>query len=170
MAEERAVSRRRRLWMAATLLLAACRAPATPLDEALAGGARVASLVARDRPTVLLVYPPKYTFACAAELLKWRALDQAGRVHAVLVLNRAPSEADRKALAIRRVHVAGVITRPFWRGGGEPPKEYLVENGRITVVGSGTGGTGYRSPVLARFDPSAAATVAAARPPRTGGG
>jgi hypothetical protein len=130
--------------------------PASVLEEPLQGGGTVADLLAPDRPTALLVYPPGYTFACAAELVRWRELEKEGRVHAVLVLDRPPNEADRKALAIRRVHVGGIISRG---PGGKPPREFLVEGGAIRVTAQGTAQTGFRSPVLARVMGTADATA-----------
>lgn len=145
---------RRAVRLAAGLLVvvAACsRAtgaePVSVLDEPLQGGGTVADLLAPDRPTALLVYPPGYTFACAAELVRWRELEKEGRVRAVLVLDQPPNEADRKALAIRRVQVDGIISR---KPGGKPPREFLVEGGAIRVTAQGTAQTGFRSPVLAR--------------------
>jgi hypothetical protein len=149
--------------IAAALLLAACaRQPANVLDSPLAGGRRVADLLAPDRPTVLLVYPPGYTFGCAAELLKWRELEKAGRVHTALVLTHAPTADDRKGFAIRRIHVAGVMARPFWRVGGGPPREYLVEQGVVRVAATGPAHTGSHSPVLARVLEARAGTPALA--------
>ena len=165
MALERGVTVRRGLCLlAAALLLAGCaRQPANVLDSPLAGGGRVADLLAPERPTALLVYPPGYTFGCAAELLKWRELDRAGRVHAVLVLTHAPTAADRKGFAIRRIHVAGVLAQPFWRRGGVPPREYLVERGVVRLSTTGPARTGYRSPVLARVVGSPAGAALAPR-------
>lgn len=160
MASRLSVARRALGLMAGLVLLAACGgqpAPRTVLEEPLQGGGTVADLLAADRPTALLVYPPGYTFACAAELVRWRELEKSGRVRAVLVLDQPPNEADRKALAIRRVQVGGIISR---KAAGEPPREFLVQGGTIRVSARGTEQTGFRSPVLAHVLGSAAARTA----------
>lgn len=153
--EHRAESRRRLTCRHAAstillaVLLAGCgSAPASVLDERLVGGRTIADVVARDRATAVLVYPLGYCFACAPQIAQWQQFQREGRVQLVVVLEKEPSETDKRALAVRRIELGGVLATPIWRKPASVPREYLVEDGRVTRAAVGVKETGARSLVL----------------------
>lgn len=142
------------LW--AALLGGACStAPASTsdggaesaLEERVEGGARVGDLLAPDAPTAVLVYPARFAFTCSAELALWQDLARSGHVHLVVLLTREPTAADRRALALRRIQVAGVLADEAQGPGG--PREYLVEGGVVRLSAAGTKAAGANSGILA---------------------
>lgn len=158
---------RRRLLAAACALLAGCTAEAAPapvslLDDRTAEGVPVRELLAADRPNAILAYPAGYCFACAQQIAEWQQLHRAGHVNLVVLLARAPLAAERNALALRRIPVAGVLREERARA---EPEEYLVEGGRVLLVSRGATRTGSGSPVLAAIRARIAATPSGARPP-----
>ena len=122
--------------------------PASVLDERLRGGQTIAELAAGDRPTVVLVYPPGYCFTCAPQIAQWQQYEREGRIRLAVVLAEEPSEADKRALVMRRIKVSGVLSSPPWRKASEMPREYLVEQGRVRLAAVGVEETGRKSLVF----------------------
>lgn len=137
---------KRWLLAAAWLAQAGCAsAPADVLGAQTSDGRPVRELVAADRPTVILHYPASFFFACGQDLGEWVEHDRTGRFKLVLLLTDEPSAGTRRALAVRRIHVAGIVAPPASR---RLPREYLVENGEVRIA-TADRGAGRNSPVLA---------------------
>jgi hypothetical protein len=136
-------------WFLATvwLALAGCSsAPDSVLDARTTDGKPVRELVAAGMPTVILHYPPGYCFACGQDLGEWVDHERAGLAKLVILLTEEPSAGTRRALALRRIRVAGVIAPP---DGRQVPREYLVENGEVTLATLDPQKTGRNSAVFA---------------------
>jgi hypothetical protein len=154
-----------RAWLLAAgwVLLAGCgrqEAPPSLLDDETAAGVPVRELLSGARPNVILAYPAGYCFACAQQISEWQRLHRNGHANLIVLLAREPSAAERNALAVRRIPVAGVLRRAR-----SEPEEYLVDGGRVRLLARGTGETGSGSRVLAAVRERARAGQAAPAPP-----
>ncbi len=116
----------------------------TTLGRELGDGRSVRSLLVDDRPNAVLVYSTQYAFSCAATLNRWRELDRSGRVNLVLLLTDEPTAVDRRAFALRRIEIAGVISGAADDG----PYEFLVDGPTASVIVESGSETGVRSAVL----------------------
>jgi hypothetical protein len=156
-------------WLLAAvwLALAGCSsAPDSVLDARTTDGKPVRELVAAGLPTVILHYPPGYCFACGQDLGEWVDHERAGRAKLVILLTDEPSPGARRALALRRIRVAGIVAPP---DGRQVPREYLVENGEVKIATLDPQKTGRNSAVFAavreRFRAAARTRENAAEPP-----
>jgi hypothetical protein len=133
-------------------------------------GKPVRELIAADRPSVILHYPSSFCFACGQDLGEWVEHDRAGRIRLVLLLADEPSVGARGALAVRRIKIAGVVEP---RRRMQVPREYLVENGQVSLATQESTEAGRNSPVLAavrqRFNATAASHAAASGSATSGG-
>lgn len=120
--------------------------PADLLAERTMEGQVVQSLVAKDRPSVILYYPSSYCFSCGQEVNEWLNLDRAGDIKLVVLLADKPSNGARRSLAARRIPVAGTLE---WSKRRPAPQEILVDGGVATIIARGGAQTGKNSPILA---------------------
>ena len=135
------------LLVPACLVVAGCSsAHDSVLDARTTDGQPVRELVAADRPTVILHYPSGYCFACGQDLGEWVEHERAGRAKLVILLTDEPSPGARRALALRRIRVAGVVPPP---DGRQVPREYLVEHGEVKIATLDPTKTGRNSAVFA---------------------
>jgi len=110
-----------------------------PFDLVLESGTTVGSLVSRQRPSVILFYQPGDCFTCNATMPEYLALQQAEKVHVVLIFTRPMTADETRRIAFLRLPVAGTL-RASER---VPAREFLVVGGRVKAVsGDDTSGPG----------------------------
>ena len=110
--------------------------PSDPISRLrLADGRVVSDLTGRWSATVVLLYSPTHCFTCDGLLAEWRRFGRESEVGVALVLTAHPTNAQEKALALRRVAIAGVLAK----GGSTPdvPAAYLFRG--MTLAESAVG-------------------------------
>lgn len=163
MSASRTAAARAWLLAAGCVLLAGCgreEAPPSLLDDETAAGVPVREFLSETRPNVILAYAAGYCFACAQQISEWQRLHRDGHANLIVLLAREPSAAERNALAVRRIPVAGVLRRAR-----SQPEEYLVDGGRVRLLARGIGETGSGSRVLAAVRERARVRQATPAPP-----
>lgn len=101
----------------------ACSAPSLT-ERTVEGGRLVRTLGANDS-TLAVFIEPSQCFACGGAMEPWVRLQARRSANVFIVLTLPPSPEQRRELAVRRIHAAGILdARRWWRERRKPP--YVV--------------------------------------------
>ncbi len=116
------------------VLAAGCSAPETNiLNYPVASGGTLAQHVTAQAPSVILLLDPSDIVVCGNHISRWLEWERRNPGRVLLVLTRAPSEADRKQLLLFRIKPDAVLGTPRGYARVPTPYEYLAADGKIVL-------------------------------------
>jgi hypothetical protein len=128
--------------VAATLIVvAACRPEAgSILDERVADGRLIRSLVPASGKAAIVIYDAKTCFSCGSDLPAWQRAVSERAARVVILASPPVVSEDWRAFRLQRVAIAGALSRaPF--SADDLPAEFIIEDGRVTSIALGLADT-----------------------------